>query len=527
MRKIIFLSLLLIISSFSVLAQSRYGGVLSYCESTLPRTFDPITGEDDLPNVRLCTLLYEGLFSLNIDREPVEKLASGYKMSVDNSQIIIDLKDNVKWSDGGSFTSADVVATVRAIQASDNQYLLSLIKIFKDVEAVNKYSVLFKFNGRYPLDFVLKHLVFNILPAYKLKNLPLTNKSDIARDPVGTGFFKYASRGPNYINLLVSQDYRDRNPGKGPYLNGVNILEQIDAGSQIEYLKANYVQLLLSIPPTEIAPLQEAGYNIIRYNTYTYNFIAYNFKNKILAVRNIRQAMMYGFNRANILSKVYLNQGQLISGPFPSGAAYYSPDVKPYPYNPSKAVALLRDAGFTIVNSNGIRENAAGDLLQFNLVLPRYSSDDFVPRVINQFITDMKTIGIKIIRKDYEFENYLHKVKYDHDFDLAYAQLVFSDPGNIYQLFYSKNNEPGHDNFISYNNSYVDTLLQQMKATGNEIVKKNLGQKLHIYLHDDLPYMFLWSLDQNAAASMNLRNIRPYITPFTFFGEINKWYLAK
>jgi peptide/nickel transport system substrate-binding protein len=62
----------------------------------------------------------------------------------------------------------------------------------------------------------------------------------------------------------------------------------------------------------------------------------------------VRMAMNYAINWDDIISNVYNGHGYRLATCFlPSGFGY-SPALKPYPYNPEKAKALLREAGYDV-----------------------------------------------------------------------------------------------------------------------------------------------------------------------------------
>ncbi|MGE5682722.1 MAG: ABC transporter substrate-binding protein, partial [Bacillota bacterium] len=384
------------------------------------------------------------------------------------------------------------------------------------------YQITFPIIKALPEDLILKKLIFKILPQYKL-NQPLSPQSEIARKPVGTGYYKFERREPTLLELKRS----DSNVGSTK-IDRIKVYIMPDYGTQKESLINKDVDLLIEVPPTEIKYLEASGFDICPYNSYEFSFIAINFNNKLLQLKNVRQALTIGYNRRNVLEKVYQRQGEVISGPFPRGSAYFLEEIKPFEYNPKSAKKLLSEAGFTKTNSEGFLVNTNGDELKFTLSVPKNRKwDDYQSKAVKQFVTDMKEIGVKIIIGDMEFENYLENIKYKHDYDLAYGTLVFDDVGNVYPLFHSSNSKPGQENFITYNNPEVDQLLKQQNESMDESQKINLGRRLHKLLKEECPYVFLWSLENNAVVNPRIRNVHYKMTPFTFFGHINEWYIKE
>jgi peptide/nickel transport system substrate-binding protein len=514
----------------AVSGQSRRGGILTYCESEFPRSYDPITATDDIVNIRMTTMMFEGLFGYDIDRQIRNLLADDYTVSGDNRQLTVTLKQPIYWVDGRQISALDIARTIEAIIASGNVQEQRIIRDIEEVTVVDRRTLRFRFNAPMPEDVMLRKLTFKILPSHRISNLPLTRQSDIARNPVGSGFYQMVRRGPTDITLRANPYYRDRDGGsRGPNIDEIRMYVQADIGTQIEFLLNQQVDVLVEIPPPSIARLRAAGFQIKPYESLSYHFIAFNFTHPVLRSRQIRQAMTYGFNRENALDRIYQNQGTLISGPFPPASAFYvrDTDAEPFPYDPTEAVRLLTQAGFDQRSGDGIRMNANGERLAFTLVVPRFEGDDYTPRVTAQFISDMRRIGISVDILELEFERWINRVKHEQNFDLAFAAVVFDEAGNIAPLFLSTNNEPGAENFMSYNNPQVDDLIGRIRETANPSERININRNLHRILREDCPFIFLWSLNKNAAAHQKVRNFMTRVTPFSFFDYINEWYIRE
>jgi peptide/nickel transport system substrate-binding protein len=515
--------------SVTVSAQPRQGGVMTYCESEFPRSFDPITAEDDIVNVRFTTMVFEGLFAYDINREIVNRLAEGYRIEDGGRRVTVSLRRGARWSDGRDVTAYDVRATVDAIRSSGNQQERRIISDITDVSVRDNYTLTVTFDRPLLQEVILRKLTFKILPRHKLPaNTPLTRQSEIAREPLGSGFYQVVRRGPTDLVMQANDNYRRRGSSViGPHIDEVRMYVQTDVGTQIEFLLNQQVDVLVEVPPPAIARLRASGFQIKPYESLSYHFIAFNFNHPILKNRNVRQAMTYGFNRENALDRIYQNQGSLISGPFPPSSAFYVRDLDagPFPYDTEEAVRLLIRAGFEARGTDGIRRNANGERLAFTLVVPRFEGDDFGPRVVAQFVSDMRRIGIEIELVELEFERWISRVKYEHAYDLAFAAVVFDEAGNIAPLFLSTNNRPGQENFTGYNNAEVDALLERARISTDPAERININRRLHRMLREECPFIFLWSLNKNAAAHQKVRNFMTRVTPFSFFDYVNEWYI--
>ena len=510
--------------------QEEYGGYLRYVESSFPRTFDPITAIDDAVNDRLSAMMFESLFRLDIHREIRKELAESYSISENNRSITVTLKNGAHWSNAEPVTARDVERTIEAIRRSENMNERRMIQHIREVQVQDRRTITFHFTRELPENVMLRMLTFKILHAHQINNLPLTVQSEVAKNPAVSGYYKISRQGPNVLSLQANDHYRVRPGGStGPYIDEITMFIVGDRGTQVEYLQTNQVDLLIEVPPELLAQLRADGYQIRPYESLSFQFIAFNFNNPILQSRNVRQAMVYGFGRENALDRIYQRQGDLISGPFPPASSYYVRDreTQPFPFDPFKAMELLDEEGYTQTNSGDIRSNDAGERLEFDIVIPRYEGDDYGRRVIAQFVSDMQRIGIKINIVELEFRSWVQRIRFEHDFDLAYVAVAFDEVSNVSPFFYSENNEPGQENFISYNNPAVDELIERLAQTTDHHEMININRRLHRILREDCPYIFLWSLKKNAAADQRVRNFMTRVTPYSFFDYVNEWYIRE
>jgi peptide/nickel transport system substrate-binding protein len=80
--------------------------------------FNPFDSGDFVLTENTASFVYEPLFqfnTLNSSEAPIPWLATSYAWSAGNTTLTLDLRKNVKWTDGTPFTSADVAYTFQAV----------------------------------------------------------------------------------------------------------------------------------------------------------------------------------------------------------------------------------------------------------------------------------------------------------------------------------------------------------------------------------------------------------------------------
>jgi peptide/nickel transport system substrate-binding protein len=102
---------------------------------------------------------------------------------------------------------------------------------------------------------------------------------------------------------------------------------------------------------------------------------------------------------------------------------------------------------------------------------------------------------------------------------------VFDDSADISSLFHSGEIGPWKNNFISYSNPEVDSLINESKLTLDHEKRRTINRKLHAILADETPYTFLWTLTNYAAYHSKVRHVA--IHPYKFFSFADEWFMAE
>ena len=107
-----------------------------------------------------------------------------------------------------------------------------------------------------------------------------------------------------------------------------------------------------------------------------------------------------------------------------------------------------------------------------------------------------------------------------------FAEWLFDNSSDISSLFHSGNSKaPFGDNFISYSNPRVDSLLDRFSQTTSHEVRRRLNYQLHAILAEECPYTFLWTLEKNAAISNRIQKV--IVHPYRFFTFVNEWFIPE
>lgn len=468
---------------------------------------------------RIFALIFEPLFSFDYNSETYTDILVEDVIDEGGGEYIIKLKNGVKWHDGEAFTAEDVEFTLNHVMDFSRQEAIKdqLNNLIDNIEVSNDFTVAvtLKSNNvdiRNALSFIWmlpEHLFQdNIAP------------SSFTKKPVGTGPFQLTEEGIGGVKFDKFDEYH----GLQRDINSIVRQQTIDLDARITELLSGSTDLLINVPANRVRQIEERDrHRMIPYQSFSISTIAFNLDREPLNQKTIRKAMALGFNRENVLDTWYDGRGSLIGGPYTPNSPYFNPDVQPLPYDPDRAKSLLNEAGFTNTDGSGILRNNQNEILEFELVtrdLGSNTNDPSLRNVVQDFIEQMSRIGIKINITNLTFDDHQERVFRDNDFDLAILEIFFDPTYDISPLFYS-NSSFSEFNVGGYQNDAVDARFESFFDSESRSEKLQLMGSVQEIIYEDIPYIFMFSLERNAAVHYRFYNTK--VDPFNFFNEVNLW----
>jgi peptide/nickel transport system substrate-binding protein len=539
----IFSILFLILFCGGTVSAQQIGGDLRYGELTSQMSkYDPIHGTTSLA-YRIGVMVFNGLLSFDLDNEPVPQLTSMTQEELQTYQPInaiiyeFPLRRDIQWHDGTPFSAYDVLFTYYAMKNSPQTK--EQVDFIADARVQNEYLI--EFTLAAPILNALGRLAFPIIPHHPFvpnrdeirsdnPDCKVPEFSDFVVKPIGTGPYHFDLKG-NEVHLFVNENYPLLRDGRTrSYIDKIIMRPFPNEVALAGAMSFSGVDLAVEIPSTlvesTIQQAEGAGRQLWkeRYQSLSYYFFALNHNHPFLGGEEnqpVRQAIHYATNRQQWLEAIENSSGVLVSGPFPHDSPFVDASVQPYEYNVEKAMSLLADAGFSDTDGDGILDKG-GEPFKLTLKLVAGSLKD--DQIAQAFIADLYDIGIMVGKQTITTrEEWTQQVMFDHNFDLVLDYWSFSAGAGLYPLFYSTQSFPGGKNYISYNSFVVDNTLDIFREELDPAVQQTLGRELHRVLHQDCPYIFLWTPFRTAVGDMKIRNVQ--IHPDGFFDYITEWWL--
>jgi peptide/nickel transport system substrate-binding protein len=276
------------------------------------------------------------------------------------------LRPGVTWHDGTPFTSADVKFTVDAIndpdynpESTDGFDRISSVDTPDPHTAIVHYKEIY---APYALQFVR-----GTLPRHVLQGRDIDRATDYNRSPLGTGPYRVAEwKSGEFIRLERVPSY-----WRGSQAPIRQILFRFipNTNTRINQLRTGEVHLVAMFPwdkHREVATIP--GIVVHRTPGNAYEHVTLN-QRRIAAFKDVavRRALLHAIDRDLIVGSILDGLAPVTHGPVQPVSWAFADDVARYTFDPSRARALLDEAGWREAGASGVRQKN-GVPLRFTLI---------------------------------------------------------------------------------------------------------------------------------------------------------------
>jgi len=469
----------------------EYGGVLTAMVNPEPPSLNVAIQQIAVTQL-VAGKVYESLLTYSFDLKPQPSLAKSWEVSPDQLTYTFHLQPNVQWHDGKPFSSADVVYTYTKVLANTPR-TRTLMANVSEITAPDANTVVFTLKQPYSA-FLYGFDIGGgaILPKhiYDIDTPVAQNPANNA--PIGTGPFKFKrwERG-SYIELVKNEHYWKE--GR-PYLDGITYRVIPDSASRRLALEQGTVQQawLQDLEPIDQQRMAKRPDINATHKGYEYWstmwWIELNGGRKPFSDKRFRQALMYGVNRQFIVDKIMYGTGTVATGPIHHNTRFYDANVKPYPYDPKKATALLDEMG--------LKPDGDGVRARVGLIPLPYGE---MPRRVAEYIKqNLSKIGVAVTLENTDAGGWTNRVG-NWDFDMgANGVFQYGDPAiGVARTYLGSNIKKGlmFSNTSQYNNPKVDELFNAAAVAPTDEERQKLYSEVQKILVEDAPV--LWIADTN------------------------------
>ncbi|MGH2548931.1 MAG: ABC transporter substrate-binding protein, partial [Thermomicrobiales bacterium] len=290
--------------------------------------------------------MFDTLYGFDPKGNLEPRVATSFKVSDDGLTYTYKLRSGIRFHNGDTLTAEDVKYSLErildpAVKSTKRPYFSRV----QSVRTIDADSIEIKLNG---IDGAFHNKVANnlfIIPKKYAMSLP--DADAFARSPIGSGPYKLK----NYkVGQSLELDRFDGYFGDKPSIKHLIFKVLPEGASRVNALTAGEVDIAIQVPTNykeQIEQKPELKWIAVPVASPMYVRLYTKEPGSPLAKREVRQALNYAIDRNAIVKSVYHGVGKplatFISEYFPYGS---DPALKPYAYDPVKAKALLRAAGY-------------------------------------------------------------------------------------------------------------------------------------------------------------------------------------
>jgi peptide/nickel transport system substrate-binding protein len=280
---------------------------------------------------------------------------------------------------------------------------------------------------------------------------------------------------------------------------------------------------LFQVPPNQLAELdrflkgipyqkqEKLGLGIKRldYIDRSYSYIGWNQAKIWFRSKKVRQALTLAIDRNRIIRQNLNGMGMQTTGTFFPFSPSYDPSLKPYPYDPEKALQLLHEEGWFDSTGTGILDKMIeGQRVPFKFTLTYYVKNQTTKAIVEYISTALKEIGILCKMDGVDLAD-LTSAFEDKNFDAIFlAWSLGTPPEDPKQLWYSTGaKEKGSSNAVGFANAEVDKIIDQLTYEYDVKKRNELYHRFDAIIYDEAPYTFLYTPKAALAYRDYLQNV--------------------
>lgn len=358
------------------------------------------------PGSRKMSLVFDSLMTSDTGGNIQPALAAECQESKDKLNYTLKLRTGAKWHDGKPFTAADVLFSYAYAKSYPPVSAVDFSGV-KNMSAVDKQTILVELVQADP-NFLTGLTGLKIIPKHIWEHVADPLNFVAPEAAVGTGPYKLVdySKEHGTYRFEVNDDFWGKQPR-------VKVLAFIPASEDILAFEQGEIDRI-NITPDILSRFENnPEYRIMQYETTWAYRLYFNMQNRPeLLAKDLRQAMVYAIDRQDLADKV--ERGAAVPGNpgvLHPGNELYNPDVPQYPYDRQKAAELLDGLGYQAKTDGGVRENSAGEKLNFALLADEGSSRlaELIKQQlalagveVNVQVVDQKTRDDRFKNGDYE-----------------------------------------------------------------------------------------------------------------------------
>jgi microcin C transport system substrate-binding protein len=482
------------------------GGSIRYDTSDFPGTLRVFGPDTTTFNTFTHQLVFETLIGNHpTTLEFIPALATHWQISSDKSLYRFRLNPNARFSDGQPVTAEDVVASYDLIMDPNTQEpnYRGIFERYERPKAESKYIVSIRAKepswrnlGDISMIWVMPAHVLRTLKGdaylreYNYKLMPGSGPYQIREQDIDRGNRITIRRRPDYwaANARANVGLFNFDEITEVVVRDRNLAFEMVKRGDLDWYMVNRAQMWvqeLNFDQIQRGWLQKR--KIFTQEPQGIQMMAFNTRRPPFDDIRVRQAMTFLFNRQQLIDKLFYGQYVPQNSIF-AGTPYENPSNPKNEYNPQRAIELLKQAGYTQRNPQGILMRN-GQPLSVEVIYGSQTSEPF----LTIFQEDLRRAGITL---NLRFLTYATLIKLldERQFSLAVIGYSASKPFPMPRsMFHSSQADKAPSNNLSgFNNKRADEIVEAYDLEADLKKRIALIRELDGIVMNEYIYMLEW-----------------------------------
>ncbi len=444
-------------------------------------------------NPTLRYLLYDTLVEEASISNFVPGLAESWSVSDDGLVWTFKIREGVTFHDGTPCTAEDVAWSLNWTIENEIEIFSFYLANFEEVVALDPTTLQVTLSAPVGnMEYLLMYVW--ILPQSVWEGMTydeILEFEDLSAG-IGTGPYKLIDWVEGeYLILEANEDY-----WRGaPAIDRVVWQEFATEDAMVQALLAGEIDVIYELPRTAVVTLEgveNVAVAVMPSTTMDELIINSHEAGTQPASLNdpaVRLAIAHAIDKQQIVNVGFLGYAEPGSVIIPTSMGdWHNSDVQDIPFDPDEGNRILDEAGYVDSDSDGVREDADGNPLEYRL----YAEDDATETRILEIISDgLAQIGISAPPTPMD-ENSLIALYPDFDFDLIlWGWSLDPDPDFAMLIFTCDEREQGGWNDSGYCNEEFEEMYLQQAITVDHEARRELIWQMQEKLFNERPYIIL------------------------------------
>ena len=519
----------------SLPGQVRPGGSLRLAIQAEPKTFDPALATDE-PSELVRYLTGGVLIRLNRQTQALEpELAVRWRLAKAGTELSLELRRGVTFSDGTPFSAVDVCDTLRRL--ADPALDSPAGEPFRgpgggaSCVVAGEYSV--KLNFGEPM----------VAAERLLDQVAIQASRSPARERAVLGPFQLAEhKAGAYVRLARNPRYWKKD-GKGaplPYLDGIMLEIQRNRDFEMMRFRRGELDIVNNLDPELFGRLKEQMPGVASDLGVSLDseFLWFNqvaaahirgFKKPWFRSQGFRRAISEAIRRQDLVRVVYRGHATPAAGPVsPANRFWFNAALREPPGSPQAALERLIQSGFR--HAGGVLRDSSGNPVEFSIITNAGNrSRERMAAMIQQ---DLAEIGIRVSLAPMDFPSLIERITKTFDYEACLLGLIQTDLDPMAQTAVWLSS--GHQHQWNPNQkkpetdweAEIDRLMQAQSRDPDAAKRKTAFDRVQKIVSEQAPFIYLVNRNALIAASPVVKNLAPTVLRPQTLWNAERLYLS-